>query len=90
VQAAEAHGAGDADTACAANPVARNGPGSAGQDDRFTLWRRRFHHFTFYGFMLCFASTCVATLYHYLFDLHAPYALTSLPVLLGTAGGSAS
>jgi citrate/tricarballylate utilization protein len=29
----------------------------------------------------------VATLYHYLFGWHAPYALTSLPVLLGTAGG---
>ena len=56
-------------------------------DDAFTLWRRRFHHATFYGFMLCFASTCVATLYHYALGLHAPYAMTSLPVLLGTAGG---
>ena len=56
-------------------------------DDAFTLWRRRFHHFTFYGFMLCFAATCVATLYHYLLGWRAPYALTSLPVLLGTAGG---
>jgi citrate/tricarballylate utilization protein len=64
-----------------------HGEGCNNEDDRFTLWRRRFHHFTFYGFMLCFASTCVATLYHYLFGLHAPYALTSLPVLLGTAGG---
>jgi citrate/tricarballylate utilization protein len=64
-----------------------DGEGCNNEDDRFTLWRRRMHHFTFYGFMLCFASTCVATLYHYLFDLHAPYALTSLPVLLGTAGG---
>jgi citrate/tricarballylate utilization protein len=64
-----------------------HGEGCNNEDDRFTLWRRRFHHFTFYGFMLCFASTCVATLYHYLFSLHAPYALTSLPVLLGTAGG---
>jgi citrate/tricarballylate utilization protein len=27
--------------------------------------RRRFHHATFYGFMLCFAATSVATLYHY-------------------------
>ncbi len=25
-----------------------------------SLWRRRFHHWTFYGFMLCFASTSVA------------------------------
>ena len=64
-----------------------HGQGCNNEDDRFTLWRRRFHHLTFYGFMLCFASTCVATLYHYLLGLHAPYALTSLPVLLGTAGG---
>ncbi len=64
-----------------------HGEGCNDADDRFTLWRRRFHHFTFYGFMLCFASTCVATLYHYLLGLSAPYALTSLPVLLGTAGG---
>jgi citrate/tricarballylate utilization protein len=64
-----------------------HGQGCNDADDKFTLWRRRFHHFTFYGFMLCFASTSVATLYHYLFDLHAPYAPASLPVLLGTAGG---
>ncbi len=32
-------------------------------------------------------STSVATLYHYLFGWSAPYALVSLPVLLGTAGG---
>ena len=64
-----------------------HGEGCNNEDDRFTLWRRRFHHFTFYGFMLCFAATSVATLYHYLLGLEAPYALTSLPVLLGTAGG---
>ena len=64
-----------------------HGEGCNNEDDRFTLWRRRFHHFTFYGFLLCFASTCVATLYHYLLGLEAPYALSSLPVLLGTAGG---
>ncbi|VWX57826.1 Citrate utilization protein B [Burkholderiales bacterium 8X] len=64
-----------------------HGEGCNNEDDRFTLWRRRFHHMTFYGFMLCFASTSVATLYHYLLGLEAPYALTSLPVLLGTLGG---
>jgi citrate/tricarballylate utilization protein len=37
--------------------------------------------------MLCFASTSVATVYHYAFGWIAPYALTSLPVLLGTVGG---
>ncbi len=65
-----------------------HGEGCNDADDRFTLWRRRFHHATFYGFMLCFAATCVATLYHYAFGWHAPYAFTSLPVLLGTAGGA--
>lgn len=64
-----------------------HGQGCNDADDRFTLWRRRFHHCTFYGFMLCFASTSVATLYHYFLGLQAPYALSSLPVLLGTVGG---
>lgn len=64
-----------------------HGDGCNEEDDRFTLVRRRFHHFTFYGFLLCFASTSVATLYHYLFGWEAPYALTSLPVILGTLGG---
>jgi citrate/tricarballylate utilization protein len=54
---------------------------TAGQDHR-----RLFHHCTFYGFMLCFASTSVATLYHS-FGYEAPYAVFSLPVVLGTAGG---
>jgi len=64
-----------------------HGEGCNESDDRFTLARRYLHHLTFYGFMLCFASTSVATLYHYVLDLDAPYALTSLPVLLGLTGG---
>ncbi|HMN80875.1 MAG TPA: tricarballylate utilization 4Fe-4S protein TcuB [Burkholderiaceae bacterium] len=64
-----------------------HGDGCNDRDDRFTLLRRRFHHLTFYGFMLCFASTCVATLYHYALGRPAPYPVTSLPVLLGTIGG---
>jgi citrate/tricarballylate utilization protein len=64
-----------------------HGAGCNDADDKFTLWRRRLHHATFYGFMLCFASTCVATLYHYLLGLSAPYAVTSVPVMLGIAGG---
>ncbi|OLU35490.1 tricarballylate utilization 4Fe-4S protein TcuB [Pseudomonas sp. PA27(2017)] len=64
-----------------------HGEGCNNESDRFTLWRRRFHHFTFYGFMLCLASTSVATLYHYLLGLQAPYPLLSLPVVLGTLGG---
>jgi citrate/tricarballylate utilization protein len=50
-------------------------------------WRRWFHHLTFYGFTLCFASTSVAALYHVGFGWRAPYAYSSLPVVLGTAGG---
>jgi citrate/tricarballylate utilization protein len=64
-----------------------HGQGCNNEDDRFTLWRRRFHHLTFYGFMLCFAATGVATLYHFLLNRHAPYPILSLPVMLGIAGG---
>src|SRR3546814_17973779 len=64
-----------------------HGDGCNNEDDRFSLWRRRFHHFTFYGFMLCFAATSVATLYHYLLDYQAPYPIFSLPVQLGIFGG---
>lgn len=64
-----------------------HGEGCNNADDKFTLWRRRFHHLTFYGFMLCFAATGTATLYHYLLDWSAPYPIFSLPVMLGVAGG---
>ncbi len=56
-------------------------------DDRFTLARRRFHHLTFYGFLLCLAATLVATVDHYVLGERAPYPLLSAPVLLGTLGG---
>lgn len=49
--------------------------------------RRWFHHFTFYGFMLCFAATTLGVIYHYVFGWHAPHSYLSLPVLLGTLGG---
>lgn len=52
-----------------------------------TPWRRRFHHCTFYGFLLCFASTSVAAAYHIFFGWEAPYGYASAPVVLGTAGG---
>ncbi|MDM0041561.1 tricarballylate utilization 4Fe-4S protein TcuB [Variovorax sp. J22G21] len=64
-----------------------HGEGCNEADDAFTLARRRFHHLTFYGFLLCFAATSVATLYHYVFGWVAPYELPSLPKLLGVAGG---
>jgi citrate/tricarballylate utilization protein len=49
--------------------------------------RRWFHHFTFYGFLLCFAATSVAAIYDYVFNWPAPYGYTSLPVILGVLGG---
>jgi citrate/tricarballylate utilization protein len=63
------------------------GDGCTYPDETPSHTRRWFHHLTFYGFMLCFAATCVATLYHYAFGWKAPYAFWSVPVLLGTAGG---
>jgi len=65
-----------------------HGEGCNDEDDAFSLWRRRFHHLTFYGFMLCFAATCVATLYHYLLGWPAPYGYASAPKVLGIAGGA--
>ncbi len=64
-----------------------HGDGCHNEDDAYTLKRRRFHHLTFYGFMLCFAATSVATLYHYAFGWQAPYDLPSLPKILGLVGG---
>jgi len=40
-----------------------------------------------YGFLLCFASTSVATLMHYLLGMAAPYGFFSLPKLFGVSGG---
>jgi len=64
-----------------------HGEGCNNADDAWTLWRRRFHHATFYGFVLCFAATLMATLYHYLLGWDAPYDWPSLPKLLGVVGG---
>jgi citrate/tricarballylate utilization protein len=63
------------------------GDDCASREEERTPWRRWFHHCTFYGFMLCFASTSVAAIYHSVFGWLAPYEYTSLPVLLGTCGG---
>ena len=63
------------------------GEGCTYPDERPSYGRKHFHHATFYGFMLCFAATVVATVYHYVFGWKAPYPFWSLPVLLGTLGG---
>jgi citrate/tricarballylate utilization protein len=63
------------------------GVGCYNEDERPNDHRRFYHHLTFWGFMLCFASTSVATLYHYFLHREAPYPLWDLPVVLGTLGG---
>ena len=67
------------------------GAGCTAPDGRATTAgaRRVCHHFVFYGFVLCFAATCVGTVYHYVFGFVAPYPAWSLPVILGTVGGIA-
>jgi citrate/tricarballylate utilization protein len=64
-----------------------NGHGCTYPQEHRSLARWWFHHFTFYGFLLCFASTSVAAIYHYAFGWRAPYGYFSLPVMLGTLGG---
>lgn len=63
------------------------GVGCYRKDERPTDRRRLFHHFTFYGFLLCFAATCTGTIYHYGFGWIAPYGWNQLPKVLGTLGG---
>jgi citrate/tricarballylate utilization protein len=66
-----------------------HGDGCNNADDAFTHARRRAHHLTFYGFMLCFAATSLGTVYHYALGWAAPYDLPSLPKVLGAVGGIA-
>ena len=64
-----------------------HGDGCNNEDDAYSLSRQRAHHLTFYGFMLCFAATSLATVYHYVFGWVAPYDLPSVPKVLGVVGG---
>lgn len=61
--------------------------GCNSRDEGFSNQRRHFHQATMWGFLLCFAATCVATVYDYGLGRIAPYPFLSIPVLLGTAGG---
>jgi citrate/tricarballylate utilization protein len=63
------------------------GIGCYNEDDHPNDRRRLYHHLTFYGFLLCFAATCVATLNHYLLGRDAPYPWYDPAVVLGTIGG---
>ena len=64
------------------------GDGCNNRDESFSQSRRYFHHALFYGFLLCFASTCAAAIYEHIFGWLSPYPFFSLPVLLGTVGGA--
>lgn len=48
--------------------------------------RRRFHHLTFYGFILCFAATAVGTIFHYLLGWEGPPPIPTFSSLLGEPG----
>lgn len=63
------------------------GGGCMDDTDRPTVWRKWFHHATFYGFMLCFVATCLGTLFHYGLSWSAPYGWLNPVVILGTIGG---
>jgi citrate/tricarballylate utilization protein len=63
------------------------GGGCLNGEERGNDNRKAYHHLAFYGFLLCFASTCIATLDHYLLGREAPYPWYDLPVVLGTLGG---
>lgn len=63
------------------------GHGCNETDESFSQQKRWLHQAMMWGFLLCFASTSIATVYDHLFGWIAPYSWYSLPVLLGTVGG---
>jgi citrate/tricarballylate utilization protein len=67
--------------------LSSRGAGCTYPDENLSELRRWLHHLTFYGFVLCFAATLVAAIYHYLLNRLAPYGYFSVPVILGLAGG---
>ena len=66
--------------------LSSHGAGCTYPNERHSQARRYFHHFTFYGFALCFASTTMAAVYHFAGHI-APHPYMSAPVILGTLGG---
>jgi len=64
-----------------------NNVGCPGDGEEPSPWKRYSHQLTLWGFLLCFVSTCIATAYHYLLGIPAPYPYQSIPVLIGTLGG---
>jgi citrate/tricarballylate utilization protein len=65
------------------------GPGCYYPQQASSSARRFYHSLLFYGFLSATVSTILAAIYqHFLREL-PPYAVTSAPVLFGTAGGVA-
>jgi citrate/tricarballylate utilization protein len=57
--------------------------------ERTSEGRRVLHAGIVLGFLSAFASTTLASAYQHFLELMPPYALTSLPVILGSVGGVA-
>ena len=66
-----------------------HGKGCYDSDSRPSRAKRLYHHLLMYGFLACFAATCLGTVYHYLLGLPAPYPWPAAPKVLGTLGGLA-
>jgi citrate/tricarballylate utilization protein len=65
----------------------RSRSGCNDRDESFSMTRRYLHHAMAYGFLACFAATCIAAFDAYILRSPAPYPLFSLPVIFGTLGG---
>lgn len=63
------------------------GHGCNDNSERFSMTRRWLHQAMFFGFLLCFLSTCSGFFLHTFLGIEAPYDFVSIPVLLGTLGG---
>lgn len=57
------------------------------RDEALSQSRRYAHQIMFYGFLLCFVSTCSAAISEHMLGLIAPYPILSIPVLTGAIGG---
>jgi citrate/tricarballylate utilization protein len=58
------------------------------RDEALSQSRRYAHHAMFYGFLLCFLSTCSAAFCEHVLGVPAPYPFLSVPVLTGAIGGA--
>ena len=67
--------------------LSSNGAGCTYPDEHHSNARRMYHHFTFYGFLMCLASTTVAAFDHSFLGIMAPHPYYSAPVILGALGG---